>query len=421
MIHQELVDYAKRKKLTGKLLIIFMVMMVLLTFFSSTINNFTLPRVILDKPIGGALIKQISGQGTIQAKSVIEQYTDTNMKVSDVNVKVGDAVKKGQPVLSMDTDNLNSSLQDENAKYEQMKIILDRLQDSSNLATYDNSIQTALENKNQKTKEYQDTKILYDNGVESVKNLENAETAMNTAKWNYDVAVQAKEAFVRNSQRDIENAKLNLEIQARKIDTLKKQVTESKVYTAPADGIVTELNFSKGSIANSSKPLFKLAETSGGFQLEISADRDLIGYVNAGDSVDVSITSLGDKMVGGKIAEVKEDLQNGDNKILVIDVNDEELKGGENAQVNILKKTKQYSVLVPNSAVYNDNNGSYVFVVKKKDGPLGSESYVQRVDVIVEDSDSAKSAIVNGIMPMDKIVTSSTKALSDGDKVVVAQ
>jgi len=137
--------------------------------------------------------------------------------------------------------------------------------------------------------------------------------------------------------------------------------------------------------------------------------------------VDVSIISLGDKAVSGKIAQVKANLQNGDDKELLIDVEDEELQGGETAQIIISKKTRQYSALVPNSAVYTDSDGSYVFIVRKKDSPLGTESYVQRVAVVIEDSDGTKTAIGNGIMLRDKVVSGSTKPLSEGDRVVVEQ
>ncbi|HYE12707.1 MAG TPA: efflux RND transporter periplasmic adaptor subunit [Patescibacteria group bacterium] len=421
MVRDELVDYARRKNVTGKLLVTFIIMMVLLTFFSNTINNFTLTRVTLESSTRGALVKEISGEGRIEATTVFEQYIDTNLKVLDVYVQAGDTVKQGQAILDLDIDGLKSSLQDENARYRQQQITLDKLRDSSSLLNYDSNIERALENMEKQTKNYQDIKTLFDSGYELESNVRNAEIAMNDAKRTYNKAVQDKDEFLRNNQRDIENAQLNLEIAARRIDTLNKQVANNGTYVATADGIITELNFIKGTMANSSKPLFKLAEASGGFQFTVSVHRDLAAHIKAGDEVDVYITSLGDKGIKGQLAQIKEDLQNGDNKELLIDVKDEELQGGENAQIMISKRTKQYSALVPNSAVYSDSDGYYVFVVKKKDSPLGTESYVQRVDVTVEDSDSTMTAVGNGIMSMDKVVTESTRSLADGDRVVVEQ
>jgi len=418
---EEFVENAARKKVTGKLLVIFVVMMVLLTFFSNTINNFTLPRVTLESPTRGALIKEISGKGTVEAKSVYEEYIDTNLKVLEVNVKAGDSVKKGQPILSLDFEDLKANLQDENAKYRQMQIALEKLKDKSNLQSYDNNIASAMENLEKQKKNYQDIKTLYDSGFETAYKLKDAETAMNSAQRSYDTAVQAKEDFKKDSLRDIENAELNLEIQARKLQSLDKKAANNGVYTAPADGVITELNFSEGAVANGTKPLFKLADASEGFQLTIPVDRDLADYVMSGDKVDIDIISLGDKTVAGKLVRIKENLQDGDYKDLLIDIEDEELQGGESAQIIISKKTRQYPALVPNSAVYADSDGYYVYVVKKKDSPLGTESYVQRVDVIAGDSDSTMTAVLKGITPMEKVVSGSTKSLSGGDRVVVEQ
>lgn len=423
MNREEFVENANRKKVTGKLLVIFVVMMVLLTFFSNTINNFTLPRVTLESPSRGALIKEISGKGTVEAKSVYEEYIDAGYEVLEVNVKEGDYVKKGQPILSLDIEGLKASVQDENAKYRQMQITLLKLKDKSNLESYDNNIASAMENLEKQKKNYQDTKLLYDAGYETAYKLKDAETAVNSAQRSYDSAVQAKEDFRRDNLRDIENAELNLEIQSRKLQSLKEKAANNGIYTAPADGVIVELNFREGAMANGTKPLFKLADASGGFELTVPVDRDLADYVTPGDKVDVNITSLGDKPVAGKLARIRENLQDtlpeGDYKDLVIDMEDEELKGGESAQIIISKRTRQYPALVPNSAVYADSNGYYVYIVRKRDSPLGAESYVQRVDVTVGDSDSTMTAVLNGITPMDKVVSGSTKPLSDGDKVVV--
>lgn len=59
----------QRKKLIGKLSLLFLMTMIGLTFFSNTINNFALPRVQTVRPASGALIKEIFGEGTVEVKS----------------------------------------------------------------------------------------------------------------------------------------------------------------------------------------------------------------------------------------------------------------------------------------------------------------------------------------------------------------
>lgn len=417
---EELIDYVRRKKRTGRLLAGFVIVMALLTFFSNTINNFLLPRVVLESPSRGALIKEISGEGSIEAKSVYEEYADSGLKVLEVNVEEGDAVRKGQPILSLDIDELKSSLQDERSKYRQQQLDIEKLKDDSALGRYDSSIESAKDKLEEQTDYYQDIKTLYDAGFESESKLKEAEAELNNAQRSYDSAVQDKEEYLRNNLRDVESSELSLEIQGRKIASLEKKVANGGVYTAPSDGIITELNFGKGTLTNNSQPLFKLAEASGGFQLSISVDSDLAAYVKPGDKVDVKVTALEAGRAEGSIAQVKENLEDGDMKDIVIDVKSNELQSGEKGEVTISKRTEQLYELVPNSAVYTDSDGSYVYTVKKVDSPLGVESYVQRVNVTVLDSDSTKSA-VTGISPMEKVVAGSTKPLDDGDRVVIEE
>ncbi|RYD02141.1 RND transporter [Desulforamulus aquiferis] len=383
-MHNEAIgDNAQRKKVIGKLGLLFLIGMIFLTFFSNTINNFTLPRVEVARPTNGALIKEIFGEGTIEAKSIWEEYTDSNLRVKDIMVGLGDKVSKGQPILSLDIDSLKSNYQDELARYQQLQL----------------SLAGAWEEQAQKQRDYNNLKYLFELGAETSVNFQNAEKNLTDA------------------ERNCENIQLNLEIQARKVESLAKQVENNGVYTAPVDGIITELNFDKGSMANNSMPMFKLADPSQGFRLVVPIASDLADYARPGDTVSVNIFSLVDKKTEGKIERIVDNSQyKGEEKDLWVDVSLEGLTGGEKGQVYLSKKTKQYTTLVPNSAVYNDSIGSYIFVLKSRKGPLGTESYLQKMEVIVEDTDSTKSALTS--MVIDEVVIQSNKPVEDGDKVL---
>ena len=383
MQNQAIADEAQRKKVIGKLSLLFLMAMIGLTFFSNTINNFTLPRVQTARPTNGALIKEIFGEGTVEVKSTREEYAESNLRVKEVMVEQGDRVSKGQPIIILDVNELKSNYQDEQARYRQLQL----------------SLAGAREEQAQKQRDYDNLKYLFDNEAETAVNLQNAEKNLADAK------------------RNCEDIQLNLEIQARKVDTLAKQVANNGVCTAPMDGMITELNFAEGSMTNNSLPLFKLADLRQVFRLIVPIDNDLVDYVKPGDTVSVNILSLGDKKTEGKIDEIVENSQhNGDEKDLWIDVSLEGLTGGEKGEIYLSKKTKPYATLVPNSAVYTDSSGSYVFVLESRKGPLGTENYLQKVEVNVEDSDNEKSALTD--MVMGEVVMQSNKPVEDGDRVL---
>lgn len=410
-MHSEaIVDNAHRKKAIGRLSLMFLIMMIVLTFFSSTLNNFTLPRVQTARPTNGALIKEIFGEGTVEAKLILEEYANSNLRVKDVMVELGDRVSKGQPILSLDVDNLRLDL-------ETLKLDVDTresnyLDEQARSQQLQLSLAGAQENLEQKQRDYNNLKALFENGAETAVNLQNAEK------------------ILAEAERNCENIKLNLEIQARKleslvkqvenltkkVETLAKQVQNNGVYTATVDGIIMELNFAKGSMANNSMPLFKLTDLGQGFWLKVPIANEMADYAKLGDTVSVNILSQ-DKKIEGKIERIVENSQHqGEEKDLWIDVLLEGLTGGEKGEVYLSKKTKQYTTLLPNSAVYNDNDGSYILVLKSRKGPLGTENYLQKLEVNVEDTDNAKTALTNHVM--DEVVIQSNKPVEDGDKVL---
>lgn len=383
MNQEAIAEETARKKKIGKLGLLFVSIMIALTFFSGTINNFTLPRVETARTTNGALVKEIFGEGTVEAKATYEEYAESNLRVRDVLVGLGDRVTIGQPLISLDVDSLKSDYQDEQARCQQLEI----------------SLAEAEAEREQKQRDYNIAKAIFADGGETAVNVQNAEKSL------------------ADAGRNCQNTRLNLEIQARKVKKLAKQVKGDGVYTAPADGIITELNFAKGTMANNSLPLYKLADPGQGFRLIVPVANDLADYAKPGDMVNVNILSLEGKKAEGKIDKIVTGSRHpGEEKDLWIDLTVDGLTGGEKGEIYLSKKTKQYPTLVPNSAVYSDSGGSYIYILKSKKGPLGTENYIQKMSVNVEDYDNGKCALSG--MVTDEVVVQSDKPLEDGDKVL---
>lgn len=108
--------------------IIFLAVMLVLTFFSNTIMNASLPEAAVQYVQSGSITTQIRGTGTITAKEVYEVKTTTSRKVQSVLVTKDQEVKVGDVLLILaagegtETDELKTPL--ETAKYSyQQKLI----------------------------------------------------------------------------------------------------------------------------------------------------------------------------------------------------------------------------------------------------------------------------------------------------------
>ena len=79
--------------------IIFLAVMLVLTFFSNTIMNASLPEAAVQYVQSGSITTQIRGTGTITAKEVYEVKTTTSRKVQSVLVTKEQEVKVGDVLL----------------------------------------------------------------------------------------------------------------------------------------------------------------------------------------------------------------------------------------------------------------------------------------------------------------------------------
>ena len=108
--------------------IIFLAVMLVLTFFSNTIMNASLPEAAVQYVQSGAITTQIRGSGSISAKETYEVKTDTSRKVQSVLVSRGQEVKVGDVLVILaagegsELKDLQTQLDDAQYNYQQKLI-----------------------------------------------------------------------------------------------------------------------------------------------------------------------------------------------------------------------------------------------------------------------------------------------------------
>ena len=110
----------------------------------------------------------------------------------------------------------------------------------------------------------------------------------------------------------------------------------------------------------------------------------------------------------------------GKKKLLTFNVTGE-VTAGQTLNVSVGQKSANYDLIVPNSAIREDNNGKFVLTVESKSSPLGNRYIATRVDVEVLASDDTQSAISGGLYGYEFIITTSTKPVEAGKQVRLAE
>ena len=93
---------------------------------------------------------------------------------------------------------------------------------------------------------------------------------------------------------------------------------------------------------------------------------------------------------------------------------------GQSLNISVGQRSQNYDLIVPNSAVRNDNNGDYVLIVEAKSSPLGNRYIATRVDVTVLAKDDTQSAISGGLAGWEYVITTASAPIKEGDQVRLA-
>ncbi|MGI6505203.1 MAG: HlyD family efflux transporter periplasmic adaptor subunit [Clostridia bacterium] len=105
-------DVTKRRNIIKNIAIVFLAVMLVLTFFSNTILNYSLPEVAVQYPMYGTISSRIRGQGTVTANQTYQIYFDESRVIKSVDVRRGEIVQKGAVIYRLEdapSDELNNA------------------------------------------------------------------------------------------------------------------------------------------------------------------------------------------------------------------------------------------------------------------------------------------------------------------------
>lgn len=128
----ELSTEGRRRKKRGKrdwvknAIIIFLAVLLVLTFFSNTIMNYSLPEVAAQYPQSTTLTTKIRGSGTVESAQSYNVTVQETRTVAAVNVKKGDTIAAGDTLLTLDATE-SQELQDARANLATVKLDYEKL------------------------------------------------------------------------------------------------------------------------------------------------------------------------------------------------------------------------------------------------------------------------------------------------------
>ena len=241
--------------------------------------------------------------------------------------------------------------------------------------------------------------------------VEECQTALETA---LDALAQSNKS-AQLQQIDLNEQAREIKEKQAELDELTNDEGELEVKSK-VNGVVKTLSVSAGRKAEANSTLAVIEVPDLGYTMSFSVTNEQARRVRVGDSASVTNYYWG-STINAVLTAIKTDPQNPQSsKLLTFDVTGD-VSDGTSLTLSVGQKSSDYDLVVPNSAIRKDSNGSFVLVVTVKSSPLGNRYTATRVDVEVIASDDTSSAVTGALNQNDYVITTSSKPITSGDMV----
>jgi HlyD family secretion protein len=233
------------------------------------------------------VIEKVSANGKIQPETDVKISAEVSGKINVIHVKEGDIVKKGDLLLTINPDLLESSVTRANASVNTAK---------ANLANAKaRLVQVAAQFVNAE-KTYERNKKLYTEGVISESEMDAAESAYQTAR----AEKVAAEESVNGSDFSVKSAQAT-----------RKEASDNLGRTsifAPTDGVITALQVEEGetvlgTIQMSGTELLRVSKLET-MEVDVEVNESDIVRVAMGDTAEVEVDAYLDNTFTGVVTEI---------------------------------------------------------------------------------------------------------------------
>ena len=347
---------------------------------------------ITKKAKKGSFSKKVDATGEIFATELIDVGAQVSGQIKKLYVKLGDQVKKGDMIASIDSSTQQNSIDNKEAQLAIYKAQLESAKVALNIAKTQFDRENALFSKNATSKQE----------FESAKNTYSA----NSAK------IKELEAQIKQTNIELSTAKINLGY--------------TKI-TAPRDGTVVSVQVEEGQTVNANQTtptIVNIADLSR-VKMKMQIAEGDITKIKVGtpveysilseptkkfqttvSSIDPGLTTLSDGSYGSSSSSKSSYSSSSSSSSAVyyyaqsiVDNKDGILRIGMTTQNELLIANVEDAIIVPSIGIKKDENGTFVYLLK--------------------DGKAVKTAVKTGIK--DNLDTQSISGINEGDEIITSQ
>jgi len=378
------------------------------------------------KPEIVSLERETTRPASVYAYHEVAVHARVSGYTKQVNVDIGDVVKDGQTLASIDVPEMIAGEKQQLAEIVQLKSDIERYEALAALAKTQITVAEADVKKTDaqidadqieydRIRKLTESKSISERlRDETLSRLKTSKASRLTVVAKVDVA----KAALKAADADTRTAKTLVDVAQKKHDASKIMIAYATLQ-APFDGVVSQRNLDPGELVNSGlqkKPLFTIIHSQ---KVRIRAaipERD-VTWVDVGDKAEFKCDGLRDGKINGRVTRLAGALDPKTRTMLVemeIDNKEGDLLPGMFGQLTITLDHRPDRIVVPATTLHQGEPGQdpVVYVV-------GSDDTVSYVPVSVGLDDGKRIEIIKGLSGEERIVTGMLGRLSPGQKVRV--
>jgi HlyD family secretion protein len=390
-------------------------------------------KVTAEKAQERTIIETVNASGKVYPEVEVKISPDISGEITELNVKEGDSVKRGQILARIYAD-IYSSQRDEAAARV--------MQSQATVANSEASLTALKAQLDQAKTNYDRNKDLYDQKVISKAEFEQFETQYRTAQSQYNAAqqnIRSLKAATQSTQTSLVAANKNL---------------GRTTLVSPMNGVISSLSVKKGERVSGNSftvgtEMMRVAEMDV-MEVRVDVGENDIVKVNIGDSADIEVEAYNNRKFKGVVTQIASstkttqtssgDVTNYEVRIRIDASSYSDLvdpsktkrfpfRPGMNASADIKTKRKDIVVSVPIASVAARMKGSDKTVADEKkekekgkddntDVNISGDALEEVVFVIKKEGTVEKRIVTTGIQDMNYIEI--TSGLKEGEQIVTA-
>lgn len=401
-------DPEQQKTFTHVLLFFFV--MILLTLIARGTAGAKLARVSVISPSDQDLKQSVQFFGTAKPVANVFITVPQGLPIEKVLKDPMDSVAKGDAIAQINQAALDELVIRQRASLRQMELSLESQLKWSGISTRDlEAAQKALDKAQENFDEIKsDSEASVEDKTAAREKLTAAQEALKQAQAAYNEEVLQKQPGARTMMLDIA-------AQEEKVNALVFFQEQQYQILSESAGLLADQPLEENMVTTGSE-VIGICTPGNGFTLTFQASREDANNILKYEpdltatqedleedlrSFDPDINTLGQEMVTftAKLRET----------------------GWTEKGISITGDLWQtnYHLCVPMSALRQDSQGYFVYVMETTQTLMGIDKRVARRDVNIENTDGRYAAVSGALQSGDQVILSSSKPLSDGDSVRV--